>query len=351
MGQAASTVPTVLYNMYWAAKVIINIVDSVLESHIRDNPTMVNLDGAKDGRDYARRAARTAAEEAAVAPPETVWLAKRTQAVTAERLQKGVQPVVIPSASELAAAKEKIQYKDGLFHFAVAGVSGSGKSSLINAFRGLRNGDAGAAPTGVVETTSQIDRYPDPNPRLPFVWYDVPGAGTLAQSDWLYFNSQGLFVFDCIIVLFDNRFTLTDISILTNCRRFQIPTYIVRSKADVHIRNVMADMGYDSDSDGGTRQVEAYNSACERYIAETRATVQKNLKEAGLPDQRVYVVSHKTMVSTVKDRVLSPKTIHELELVRDLLEEACARRCVPRNDGGQASSGQSLDPVFSPRAY
>ncbi|KAI6167902.1 interferon-inducible GTPase-domain-containing protein [Pisolithus thermaeus] len=351
MGQAASTLPTVLYNMYWVAKVIVNIVDSFLESHVRDNPTVVNLDGAKDGRDYARRTARAAAEEAAVAPPETVWLAKQTQAVTAERLRKGVQPVVIPSASELATAKERVQYKDGLFHFAIAGVSGSGKSSLINAFRGLRNGDLGAAPTGVIETTSQIDRYPDPNPRLPFVWYDIPRAGTFAQSDWQYFNSQGLFVFDCIIVLFDNRFTLTDISILTNCRRFQIPTYIVRSKADVHIRNVVADMGYDSDNDDGTRHAQAYNSACEHYIAETRATVQKNLKEAGLPDQRVYVVSHKTMVSTVKDRVLSPKTIHELELVRDLLEEACARRCVPRSDAAEADGGQSLGPVLSPRVY
>ncbi|OAX36868.1 hypothetical protein K503DRAFT_823675 [Rhizopogon vinicolor AM-OR11-026] len=40
---------------------------------------------------------------------------------------------------------------------------------------------------------------------------------------------------------------MTDIGILTNCRRFKIPTYIVHSKADQHIRNLMRDMGYDSD--------------------------------------------------------------------------------------------------------
>ncbi|KAL4080559.1 P-loop containing nucleoside triphosphate hydrolase protein [Scleroderma citrinum] len=245
---------------------------------------------------------------------------------------KGIQPVVIPTSREIVEAKAKVQYKDGFFHFAVAGVSGSGKSSLINAFRGLRNNQPGAAPTGVIETTSRIDRYPDPNPKLPFVWYDVPGAGTLNQPDWQYFNSQGLFVFDCIIVLVDNRLTLTDISILTNCRRFQIPAYIVRSKADVHIRNVMLDMGYDSDCDDKTRRTALYNPSRERYIAETRKTVRKNLKEADLPDQRVYVVSNKTLVSTVKDRVLSSKTIHELELLRDLLEEACARRCIPRSE-------------------
>ncbi|KAL4081011.1 P-loop containing nucleoside triphosphate hydrolase protein [Scleroderma citrinum] len=255
--------------------------------------------------------------------------AKHAQQEAEARLREGIQPIIIPSPEEVAAARAKVQYQDGLFHFAVAGVSGSGKSSLINAFRGLHNKDVGAARTGIVETTSTIDRYPDPNPRNPFVWYDIPGAGTLQQSDWLYFNSQGLFVFDCIIILFDTRFTTTDIAILTNCRRFQIPTYIVRSKADAHIRNVMRDLGYESESDGRARRTELYNAAREQYITETRATVQRNLSEAGLPDQRAYIVCNTTLLSTIKSLTLSPKTIDELELMRDLLEEARSRRCVP----------------------
>ncbi|KAG6337376.1 hypothetical protein ID866_1699 [Astraeus odoratus] len=296
---------------------------------MRDNPTIVHIGGAKDGQDYAKRAAQSAAQDAAMATPEKALIAKQVQVAAETRLMRGIHPVAIPTPSEMATAKARVQYRDGLFHFAVTGISGSGKSSLINAFRGLRNSEAGACPTGTVETTTDICRHPDPNPKLPFVWYDVPGAGTLTQSDWLYFNSQGLFVFDCIIVLFDNRFTSVDISILTNCRRFQIPTYIVRSKADVHVRNIMLDMGHDSDCDDDDRRRSLYDLALERHVSETRETVKKNLKDAGLPDQRVYVVSHKTLVSTVRDRVLSPKTIHEVELIRDLLEEACARRCVP----------------------
>ncbi|KAJ8580073.1 hypothetical protein M405DRAFT_869747 [Rhizopogon salebrosus TDB-379] len=42
---------------------------------------------------------------------------------------------------------------------------------------------------------------------------------------------------------------MTGVVILTNCKRFNIPTNIVRSKADQHIRNLMRDMGYDSDDD------------------------------------------------------------------------------------------------------
>lgn len=238
------------------------------------------------------------------------------------------QLVSIPSDEEIQSAKHRVQYQEGLFHFAMTGVSGAGKSSLINAFRGLRNRDQGAAPTGVVETTMDITRFPDPNPHNPFVWYDVPGSGTLNTPDWQYFTAHGLYVFDCIIILFDSRFTMTDLAMLVNCRRFNIPTYIVRSKSDSHIRNIIKESGYDSDEEENhSRRNALYSSAREQYIAETRATVKRNLQEAKLPDQRVYIVANSTMVSTVRDQKLSEKTIDELELMRDLFREAQSRRC------------------------
>lgn len=106
-------------------------------------------------------------------------------------MREGIKPVIMPTREEYEATKKCLQYEDGIFHFAIAGISGSGKSSLINAFRGLHNGSRGSlvAKTGVTETTSQIARYADPNKANPFVWYDVPGAGTLIP-DWVYFNQQ-----------------------------------------------------------------------------------------------------------------------------------------------------------------
>ncbi|KZT00048.1 uncharacterized protein LAESUDRAFT_604149, partial [Laetiporus sulphureus 93-53] len=215
----------------------------------------------------------------------------------------------------------------GLFHFAVAGIAGSGKSSLINAFRGLKNSHRDAAPTGVTETTSVITRYPDPDSRNPFVWYDVPGAGTLKIPDFVYFNSQGLYVFDCIIVLFDARFTDTDIAILRNCERFNIPAYIVRSKSLQHIRNVTEDLEWDDEEEDEETLDDAakWARAREKYDLETRESVMRNLEEAKLPPQRVYLMDKETMAQVIKGRQ-PPKAIDEWILLRDLLAEARLRR-------------------------
>ncbi|KAG2068651.1 P-loop containing nucleoside triphosphate hydrolase protein, partial [Suillus decipiens] len=237
-----------------------------------------------------------------------------------------IQPVVTPTPEEVNTAKQRVQYDEDLFHFAVAGVAGGGKSSLINAFCGLRNNDTAAAATGVTETTLATARIPHPNAEYPIVWYDIPGAGTLKIPDWQYFNAQGLYVFDGIIILFDNRFTMTDIAILTNCRRFNIPTYIVRSKADQHISNIMTDRGYNSNDDENEGQKKRlYEAARQHFIQQTRQSVKDNLENADIPDQRVYIISKQTMTDVVK-RKGAKNIIEEIELLDDLIQEAQTRR-------------------------
>ncbi|KAI6101812.1 interferon-inducible GTPase-domain-containing protein [Pisolithus sp. B1] len=280
-----------------------SIVESIRGSARTENPILQAIFTAESPEDFVRKAAQEAADKTTT---DKARAAEAAQRDAEERLRNGIQPVILPTPEEVMAAKARVHYQEGIFHFAIAGRAGAGKSSLINAFRGLRNNERGAAGVGTEETTSRISRYPDPNSDNPFVWYDIPGAGTLSQPDWLYFNNQGLYVFDCIIVLFDNRFTQTDIAILTNCRRFQIP----------HLHN------------DDTQYQSLYVQAREQFITGTRATVQRDLQRAKLPNQRVYIVSNRSLLSITKGRKLSPEIIDEFELMKDLLEEARSRRCL-----------------------
>lgn len=275
-------------------------------------------------REAAMRAAaererkeREAQEAAARAAKEESDRAKAAQEEAERKLRQGVQLEVWPTDQEREIMRRNRQYTEGLFHIAIAGISGSGKSSLINAFLGLRNNDKGAAATGITETTALITRYPSRNPNQPFVWYDVPGAGTLNIPDWQYFNAQGLYIFNCIIVLFDNRFTATDIAVLKNCERFGISSFVVRSKSNQHIRNIALDMGYNEDDDSPSARHIAFQAAREKYIAETRQSVQRNLEEANLPLQRVYIVAKDTLRSVIHSKI--PKDIiDEVQLIQDL---------------------------------
>ena len=256
-----------------------------------------------------------------------------------DELQQGIRPVVMPSEEQYQATMKRIQFDAEKLHFAVCGTSGSGKSSLINAFRGVTNRNKHAAAVGVTETTSKITRYPDARKELPysrFVWYDIPGAGTTAVSDWQYFNDQGLFAFDFIVMVYDVRFTKIDVSIIENCYRFNIPVFIVRSKADQHIDNMMKDLEL-AFPPGSEEYEKTYEDTRAQYVQETRSDFDKHIStmaenpELDARDRQMLLGQRVYMVSAIHLRSLILKgdgrsLIDEARLVEDLLTTAARRR-------------------------
>ena len=240
-------------------------------------------DAAKNREESALLAAEDALRQLAAAKlREEDALAKAKEASKA--LERGIRPVVMPTEDQYQAAKDRVEYNPEKLHFAVCGTSGSGKSTLINAFRGLKKGEGAFAEVGVTETTLKVTRYPDPRSEIPFsrfVWYDIPGAGTTAVPDWEYFNEQGLFVFDFIVMVYDVRFTKIDVGIIENCYRFNIPVFIVRSKADQHIYNMLKELELDSIRPGD----EEYENIKAEYVNATRSDFDKHMREmAGSPE-------------------------------------------------------------------
>ncbi|KAE9402951.1 P-loop containing nucleoside triphosphate hydrolase protein, partial [Gymnopus androsaceus JB14] len=252
-----------------------------------------------------------------------------------------LQPVTMPTQAEWEQCKRDRQYTEGRLHIAIAGVAGSGKSSLINAFRGISKGTANAADTGVVETTRHIGRYEDPHPdRQKFTWFDIPGAGTVNVSNSNYFvKQQGLFIFDAIIVLFDSRFVDTDITILENCKKFNIPAFIVRSKSDEHsdeMREALDEDESEDEEDVRSKEREMRRTRIDvdakaQYISLTRQNVKENLKKAGLDEeQKVYLISRRTLLRIVRGKQVTPsKLIDEYELIKDIMTAIKERRIDP----------------------
>lgn len=246
-----------------------------------------------------------------------------------------------PTRKEFEHALRVTQYDESNFHFAVVGRAGCGKSSLINAFRNLTNKQQGAAPTGTKETTLEIGRYPDPGdqpPRQWMIWFDVPGAGTHRISLHDYFIKQGLYMFDLIILAIGDRFEEIDARILENCARFSIPTFIVRSKADMHILNSMKE--YDDEYERISDDPACYKLCRDAFIKDTRQTVDEEMTRQGLPTQPVYIVSRDVLRRTYNNSLETSKMpatsrkpeknlIHESHLVNDLLTTAAQRRCDP----------------------
>ncbi|CAM5124891.1 unnamed protein product [Natator depressus] len=83
-----------------------------------------------------------------------------------------------PEVAALEAQEALASFENMVLNIAVTGETGAGKSSFINALRGLETEDKGAAPTGVTETTTEPTAYPHPTYPNVTLW-DLPGIGAM----------------------------------------------------------------------------------------------------------------------------------------------------------------------------
>ncbi|XP_078031066.1 interferon-gamma-inducible GTPase 10-like isoform X3 [Epinephelus lanceolatus] len=112
---------------------------------------------------------------------------------------------------------------------AVTGESGSGKSTFVNAFRGINNEDEGAAPTGCVETTTEATPYPHPNYPNVTLW-DLPAIGRFPVDKYL--KLVGFKRFDFFIIISATRFRENDVKLAQEIQRMKKKFYFVHSKID-----------------------------------------------------------------------------------------------------------------------
>jgi len=118
----------------------------------------------------------------------------------------------------------------------IIGNSGTGKSSFINAIRGLTADDTGAAAVGVNETTTIPTAYAHPNNQLLKFW-DLPGVGTPNFPKETYLEKIGFQKFDFFLIMSKDRFTENDQWIAREIAGKEKQFFFIRSKIHSNIKD------------------------------------------------------------------------------------------------------------------
>uniref|UniRef100_A0A8C9YRF1 IRG-type G domain-containing protein n=1 Tax=Sander lucioperca TaxID=283035 RepID=A0A8C9YRF1_SANLU len=176
--------------------------------------------------------------------------------------------------------REKIQQyldleKNIPLNIAVTGECGSGKSTFVNAFRGIQDGEEGAAPTGSVETTSEVTPYLHPNYPNVTLW-DLPGIGTTNFPAKKYLKLVKIERFDFFIIISATRFKENDVMLAKKIQKMGKKFYFVRSKIDLDLQN----------QERSQRDINA-----ERILSQIREDCIQGLQRAGIVSPQVFLVS------------------------------------------------------------
>ncbi|XP_048460914.1 interferon-inducible GTPase 5-like [Rhincodon typus] len=160
---------------------------------------------------------------------------------------------------------------------AVTGETGAGKSSFINAMRGLQIDDEGAAEVGNRETTKEPTGYKHP-PNLPNVcFWDLPGIGTKKFPANKYLKEMKFKKYDFFIIISHCRFKENDTKFAKEIKRLGKNFYFVRSKID-------------NDLDSKRRGGGKFNE--EEELVKIRKDCVSKLQQAGIPKPSVFLISN-----------------------------------------------------------
>ncbi|XP_004468646.1 T-cell-specific guanine nucleotide triphosphate-binding protein 2-like [Dasypus novemcinctus] len=161
-------------------------------------------------------------------------------------------------------------------HFAVIGESGSGKSSFINALRGVGHEGDNVAPVGVRATTKE--RTPYQHPKIPkMIIWDLPGMGTPAFQNQNYVKEMKFDEYDCFIIISCTRVKETDAYLAKQIHKMKKNFYFVRTKVDNDVHEQQRNKPNNFNKDSVLKMIR---DDCLNHLTDTKVT-----------DPRVFLVS------------------------------------------------------------
>ncbi|XP_052786620.1 T-cell-specific guanine nucleotide triphosphate-binding protein 2-like isoform X3 [Mya arenaria] len=165
-------------------------------------------------------------------------------------------------------------WKNVQIEIAIAGESGSGKSSFINAVLGLTADDEGAAAVGCTETTMEVTKYVHPETQN-IAFYDLPGIGTPKFPKDNYIELVNLDKYDFFLLLSQQRFKENDMWFANEIEKRNKKFFFVRT----HIHKDML----------ASKQSHPRSHNRRKVIEEIRENIRKHLLDGGIHLKNVYI--------------------------------------------------------------
>ncbi|ROI69369.1 Interferon-inducible GTPase 5 [Anabarilius grahami] len=191
-----------------------------------------------------------------------------------EDIKESISTQDLPSA--IHTIKEYLKKQDLVeLNIGVTGESGSGKSTFVNAFRGLGDEEEGSAKTGPIETTMEPQDYLHPKYKNVKVW-DLPGIGTPNFKADEYLDLVEFERYDFFIIIASDRFRECHTQLAKEIMRMGKKFYFVRSKIDTSIDAEKRKKSFDQ----------------EKTLDIIREDCEKGLKKIGIEDPVVFLISN-----------------------------------------------------------
>ena len=179
-----------------------------------------------------------------------------------------------------AYARDEFGFDPNNFNLAITGQSGVGKSTLINAIRGLDDYHKEAAQIGITECTHNVKGYPHPDVKH-LVLHDLPGAGTDSHPIDTYFRDKGLYGVDFMLVVMTKRAFSSDLTLAKIAQDRRIPVIFVRNQTDNDFKTMRKNPKYEDKTD-------------EELIKLTISTIKKSTedesKKFGIENPKVFLI-------------------------------------------------------------
>ncbi|CAB3997456.1 interferon-inducible GTPase 5-like [Paramuricea clavata] len=173
---------------------------------------------------------------------------------------------------------EKLEgWKNVKINLAILGNSGVGKSSFINAIRGVDDGDKEqAAETGVTEKTKTPASYGHPT-NLNIRFWDLPGIGTPDYPNLPTFCQKvHIEKYDTFLIITAKRFTEYDLQLAKKVESMGKSFFFVRTKIDNDRRSELRKKGFNE----------------EKMLKKIRDDCVENLRNFSFGEEKIFLVSN-----------------------------------------------------------